>query len=402
MAVAIHSDPGVYNMTELRRAAIVGIGATDFSKHSGRSELRLAVEAITAAAADSGVRPEDIDGLCCFKSDNSDEDAVARSLGIPALKFFSRTSAGGGGGCGTLAHAAMAIACGQAELVVCYRGMNERSQYRYGQPRKFAGGVPDSRAIDISWSSPFGMASPAAAMAQSARRYMYQYGATSEDFGRVSVIQRGYAATNPNAFFYKKPITLEDHQTSRMIADPIRLLDCCMESDGAVAIVVASLERSQDLQNPPVEVLAAAQGMGPMQVDIATLYRENIAFAEETAVMGSQLWAKSRLAPQDIDLAIIYDHFTPAVLMQLEALGFCGVGEAPDFLRSGGMQIDGPLPVNTNGGQLGEAYIHGFNGIAEAVRQLRGTAVNQVGGATRALVTSGSHVPTSGVILGAL
>jgi acetyl-CoA acetyltransferase len=237
-------------------------------------------------------------------------------------------------------------------------------------------------------------------MAMSARRYMHQYGATSEDFGLISVSGRAYAATNPKAWFYGRPITMEDHQNSRLISDPLRLLDCCQESDGAVALVVTSTERARDLAQPVVEILGAAQGLGPRWSGISLIERVNMAEAADTAIVAKQLWEQSGLSPADIDVANIYDHFTPSVLMVLEALGFCGPGEAPAFIRAAGIGLDGKLPLNTNGGQLGEAYIHGYNGIAEAVRQVRGTAVNQVVGAQRAIVTSGSHTPTSGLILG--
>jgi acetyl-CoA acetyltransferase len=237
-------------------------------------------------------------------------------------------------------------------------------------------------------------------MAMTARRYMHQYGATSADFGLISVSTRAYAATNPKAWFYGKPITMEDHQNSRLISDPLRLLDCCQESDGGVALVVTSTERARDLAQPVVEILGAAQGIGPRWSGISFIERANIAEVADTAIVGKQLWAQSGLSPADIDVASIYDHFTPSVLMTLEALGFCGLGEAPAFIREAGIGLDGKLPLNTNGGQLGEAYIHGYNGIAEAVRQVRGTAVNQVAGAQRAIATSGSHTPTSGLILG--
>jgi len=247
---------------------------------------------------------------------------------------------------------------------------------------------------------PFGMVTPATWVAQSAQRYLYQYGATSADFGRQAVAQREYAAANPNAFFYGRPMTLEDHQTSRMIADPLRLLDCCQETDGAVALVVTGVDRAAHLRQPPVVVLGAAMGFGSRHHGMGTVFRKDVAGVEETRIVGQQLWSQTGLQPADIDVAILYDHFCPAVLMQLEALGFCGAGEAPDLIKDGGTGPSGVIPTNTNGGQLSEAYLHGFNGLAEAVRQLRGTAVNQVPGAAHAVVTGGSHLPTSGVLLG--
>nr|WP_236796031.1 lipid-transfer protein [Amycolatopsis sp. GM8] len=382
-------------------AAIVGIGATEFSKNSGRSELRLAVEAVKAALDDAGLAPHEVDGLAAFAMDNNSQTAVARSLGIPRLSFLPLTPAGGGGGCATVAMAAAAVATGLAEVVVCYRAMNERSQQRFGQPKRasWSGGPATSHELDQSWVLPFGLATAAGWMALVARRYMSEYGLTSEDFGRVTVQSRAYAATNPAAWFHQRPVTLEDHQASRLVTDPLRLLDCCQESDGAVALVVTSLERARDLRQSPAVIAAAAQGCGPDQVGMASAFREDLTTAPETAIVGDQLWAQSGLKPSDVDMGVIYDHFSFAVLMQLEALGFCKPGEAAAFVASGQTAASGSLPVNTNGGQVGEAYIHGFNGIAEAVRQLRGSAVNQVADTHVAVVTSGSHVPTSGLLL---
>jgi acetyl-CoA acetyltransferase len=228
---------------------------------------------------------------------------------------------------------------------------------------------------------------------------MHDFGATSADFGRVAVADRRHAATNPAAFFYERPITLEDHQSSRMIADPLRLLDCCQESDGAVAIVVTSTERARDLRSGAVPIMAAAQGSAADQFVMTSYFRPDVGIPE-MGVVGRELWRQSGLEPTDIQTAVLYDHFTPYVLMQLEELGFCGRGEAKDFIADGAIEIGGRLPINTHGGQLGEAYIHGMNGIAEAVRQLRGTSVNQVPDVEHVLVTAGTGVPTSGLILG--
>jgi acetyl-CoA acetyltransferase len=381
-------------------AAIAGIGATEFSKDSGRSELRLAVEATTTALADAGIAPEEVDGLVTLTMDNDRGAAVARAMGMRRVTFFTEVPYGGGGACGAVAQASAAIQAGLANVVVCYRAMNERSQQRYGQ---IARAVPpprlaDSTLIDRSWHAPFGLAAPAAMIGMTARRYMHEYGATSADFGRVAVVSRAYAATNPAAYFFGKPITLDDHQNSRIVADPLHLLDCCQESDGGVALVIVSEERAQSLDRA-VTISAAAQGMGPDTLHMSDFYRDDAAGTRETQIVGEQLWTQSGLSPADASLAIVYDHFSPAVLMQLEALGFCGRGEAPAFVEAGETTIDGSLPVNTNGGQLGEAYIHGFNGIAEAVRQVRGHAANQVANVQHAVVTSGSHVPTSGLVL---
>ena len=382
------------------RAAIAGIGATEFSKESGRSELQLSCEAVLDALADAGLGTGDVDGLVTFTMDNSAEIAVARELGMGDLRFFSRINYGGGAACATVQQAAMAVATGVAEVVVCYRGFNERSGQRFGQVSQWAASQVNTNGLDNAFTYPYGLSTPAATVAMQARRYLHEYGATSADFGVVAVADRKHAATNPKAFFFGKPITLEDHQASRMIADPLHLLDCCQESDGAVAIVVTTPERAADLRQRPALVTAAAQGSAPDQFVMTSYYREDIGIPE-MGVVGNELWRQSGLGPDDIATAVLYDHFTPYVLMQLEELGFCKPGEARDFIADGAIELGGRLPLNTHGGQLGEAYIHGMNGIAEAVRQVRGTSVNQVDGVAHVLVTAGTGVPTSGLILSA-
>ena len=382
------------------KAAIVGIGATDFSKDSGRSELRLAAEAVRSAVADAGLRPEDVDGLVSFTMDTNTEVAVARAAGIPSLRFFSRIHYGGGAACATVQQAAMAVATGVAEVVVCYRAFNERSGMRFGQVNTALVHQVNASGTDNSFSYPHGLSTPAGFVAMVARRYMHEYGATSEDFGRIAVVDRKHAAVNPNAFFHGKPITLEDHQNSRFIAEPLHLLDCCQESDGGQAIVVTTPERARDLPHTPVTIAAAASGSGPDQYIMTSYYRPELAGLPEMGIVGDQLWEQSGMGPQDMDMAVLYDHFTPYVLMQLEELGFCGRGEAKDFVREpGALEVGGRLPLNTHGGQLGEAYIHGMNGIAEGVRQLRGESVNQVPDCSSLVVTAGTGVPTSALVL---
>ncbi|MBL1077416.1 lipid-transfer protein [Nocardia sp. 2] len=384
------------------RAAIVGIGATDFSKDSGRSELRLAAEAVTAAIADAGLTPADVDGLTTFTMDTNTQAAVARASGIPSLKFFSNIPFGGGAAAATVQQAAMAVATGIADVVVAYRAFNERSGNRFGQfATHLATGNPSSSGVDNAFSYTHGLGTPAAQVAMVARRYMHVYGARSEDFGRIAVADRKHAAVNPAAHFYGKPITLEDHQSSRWIAEPLHLLDCCQETDGGVAIVVTSAERARDLPNKPAVIVGAAQGSGADQYVMTSYYRDAMTGLPEMRLVGEQLWAQSGLGPQDMQAAILYDHFTPFVLMQLEELGFCGRGEAKDFIKDGAIELGGKLPLNTHGGQLGEAYIHGMNGIAEGVRQIRGTSVNQVENLQHILVTAGTGVPTSGLVLSA-
>ena len=382
------------------KAAIVGIGATEFSKDSGRSEMRLAVEAVSAALTDCGIEPDAVDGMVTFTADTNPEIEIARNLGIGELRFFSRIHHGGGAACGTIHQAAMAVASGAADVVVCYRAFNERSGHRFGAGVQSRAPLANAESAHFSWYAPFGLLTPAQWVAMFARRYMHEFGATSADFGRVSVADRRHAATNPAAFFYKQPITLEDHQASRWIVEPLHLLDCCQESDGGQALVITSLERARDLPQRPAVIRAAAQGSGRDQEMMTSYYRESISGLPEMGLVARQLWATSGLGPDAIQTAVIYDHFTPFVLCQLEEFGFCGRGEAKDFIANGNIELGGRLPINTNGGQLGEAYIHGMNGVAEGVRQIRGASANQVDDVAHVLVTAGTGVPTSGLILG--
>ncbi|OLF06576.1 lipid-transfer protein [Actinophytocola xinjiangensis] len=373
-------------------AAIAGIGATEFSKDSGRSELALAAHAGLAAITDAGLRPSDVDGMVTFTMDANAETALARELGVPELTFFGRVPYGGGAACAVVAHAAMAVATGAASTVLCYRAFNERSGRRFGQVH-----TPDG--VDNGWHYPMGLVTPAASVAMFARRYQHEYDVTSEDFGRVAVLDRRAAATNPNAWFHGRPITLADHQASRWIVEPLRLLDCCQETDGAVALVVTTVDRARDLPRHPVVIAAAAQGSAADQFTMHSYYRDDLTGLPELGLVGRALWAGSGIGPEDLSALVLYDHFTPFVLVQLEELGFCARGEARHLLADGTLELDGRLPLNPHGGQLGEAYVHGMNGITEAVRQLRGTAANQIRDAEHVLVTAGTGVPTSGLVL---
>lgn len=382
-----------------RTTAIVGIGQTEFSKNSGRSELRLAVEAIRSALDDAGLTPADVDGYANFSIDNNPATEVNRALGGGDLTFFGRTHYGGGAACATILQAAMAVTSGVADVVVCYRAMNERSMQRFGIGVQDRPPLPTTESSQFGWYAPWGLLTPASWVAMNAQRYMHEYGVTSEDFGRVSVADRKHAATNPDAWFYEQPITLEDHQNSRWIVEPLHLLDCCQESDGAVAVVVTSVERARDLPGEHAVIAAAAQGASRTQQMMTGYYSDRITGLPEMGLVARQLWATAGIGPADVQTAVIYDHFTPFVLIQLEEFGFCERGEAKDFVRDGNIELGGGLPINTHGGQLGEAYIHGMNGVAEAVRQVRGNAVNQVSGVEHVLVSAGTGVPTSGILL---
>ena len=299
------------------KAAIVGIGATEFSKCSGRSEIQLAAEAVTAALRDASIDPAEVDGLVTFTVDNNSEIDVFRNIGGGDLKFFSRINYGGGGTCAPLQQAAMAIATGVAKVVVCYRAMNERSEYRYGSGLMYDSGPATSDVGPALVHMLSGLRTPAACLAMTMRRYMHQYGASAEDFGRIAVAARKHAATNPNAWFYGKPLSMDDYLGSRMIVDPFRLFDCCQESDGAVAIVLTSTEYARDLPQKPVLIRAAAQGVSGDMIPLYGYYRDDMAFAAEAKVAADEVFGASGLTPADMDVAILYDHFGPSVLLSL-------------------------------------------------------------------------------------
>ena len=380
------------------QAAIVGIGQTDFSKNSGRSDLQLACEAVRAAIADAGLKPSQIDGMTTFTMDLTDDIEVARSVGIGGLTFQSQIPHGGGAALGVLQQAAMAVATGAAKYVVCYRDLNGRSGQRYSSG--VSGNLITSDAIHWSWYIPSGLMTPTSWVAMVTRRYMHETGTTSRDLGHVAVSTRKHAVINPDAIFYQRPLTLEEHQASRMIVDPLRLYDCCLETDGACACIVTTPERAKDLPHPPALIRAVAQGAGPDQESMTSFYRPDITELPELGIVARQLYEVSGLRPDDIDAAILYDAFTAIVLFQLEAYGFCKRGEAKDFVKNGNIEVGGRLPVNTHGGQLSEAYIHGMNGVNEGVRLVRGTSVNQPPECNNVLVTAGVGVPSSAMILG--
>lgn len=353
-------------------AAVVGIGQTEFSKASGRSELQLAAEASLAAIADAGLDVTDIDGMVTFTVDPTEDNDLMRTLGVPDLSYTVRLPHGGGGSGATIFAAASAVAVGAANHVLIYRALNARSGNRFGRARD-----PGSKPAQgtgwgfANWSAPYGALSPAAILSMRLMPWMRAHGITNEDFADYVVGIRDFAATNPSAWFFEQPITKEDHQASRWIVEPIlRLFDCCQETDGGVALVVSSANRARDLRQRPAYVLGAVQASGGTK-------------------SAGRLFAMAQVDPTDIDAAMIYDAFTPNVYMGLEGLGFCQPGESKEFVKSGNIARGGTLPVNTNGGLIGEGYLHGMNLLTESVRQVRGTAVNQVEHAELVLMSSG-------------
>jgi len=375
--------------------AIAGIGCTKYSADSGTTVLNLALEACRAALADAGLDVNEIDGVVSYHfGDSVPSMAVATGLGLPAARYAVEFSSGGNAANLIVQTAAAAIEAGLARNVLCYRAMNGRSGLRLGGSRDL-----NSRGI-TQYTAPFGWITYPQAMAMWCRRHMIRYGTTSEQLGAVAVSCRRNAALNPRAMM-REPITLADHQASRMIVEPFRLLDICLESDGACALLVTPAERARDLRRKPVYILGAAYGGGPNQGD--DLF-DAIRWPEHAhnyaKYIAADLWAGAGVGPRDIDVAEIYDCFTYSVIMQLEGFGFCKEGEGGAFVQAGNIDRDGEIPVNTHGGLLSEAYIHGLNHVVEAVEQLRGEAgPRQVAGAELALTTAGAMTCGSALVL---
>ncbi len=381
-------------------AAIVGIGQTRYSKNSGVSELALAVEAVSKAIDDAGIEPSQVDGYCSFTLDTNDEVDIARAVGTGDATFYSRIGYGGGAAIGVMHQAVMALATGQAKYVVVYRALNGRSGQRYSEG--VSGDIVTSDLIHWSWYMPWGLMTPASWVAMFTQRYMHETGCKAEDLAEVALATRAHAVKNPAAFFYERPLSMDDYMSARWIAEPLRLYDCCQETDGGVAVVVTTPERARDCKQKPALVRGVAQAFGAEQEQMTSFYNRDIARLPEMELVAKNMWQTADLTPQDMDAAIIYDAFTSIVLFQLEAFGFCGFGEAKDFVKDGALGRDGRLPTNTHGGQLSEAYLHGVNGIAEGTRLIRGTSTSQPAKNDHVLVTAGVGVPTAGMVLGQL
>ena len=391
------------------KVCIIGIGETEFTKAGGieRPEFRLALEAITAACDDAGLEIDQLNGFSSYADDRNTGVRVANALGIPQFNFTSMVwGGGGGGGSAAIGNAAAAIAAGYADYIVVYRALAQGQFGRFGDAR---GGGGRMRG-PMMWDTAFGIMAPAPWYAAQARRHMHEYGTTSEQFGHISVASYKHAQSNPRAMMYGRPITLEDHQNSRMIADPLHLYDCCQTSDGAAAAILAPADRAGDFKQKPVYISAVAQGSGPRQLmGLGANWRPDYTTANFTTV-AERLFRQAGMGPEDIDVAQFYENFTPMVLMSIEDHGFCKRGEAGAWVEGGriehkdvadaGAPHAGELPINTSGGNLAEGYIHGMSLINEAVRQARGTSTMQVEGVETSLVASGpGPAPVSDLIL---
>lgn len=377
-----------------RKAAIVGIGATEFSTNSGRSERRLAVEAVLAALEDAGLGADDVDGIVNSDFDDTNQVDIVNAMGLRNIRSYATIPHGGGSPCGTVAQAAMMVASGVCGCVVAYRSLNERSGHRYGS----SDAVPSFPWV-YGLHAPYGLVVPGEWTAMHARRRMIEFGETREQWAAVPVTFRAHANRNPCAMQYKKTLTREDYLRAPMLAEPLCRFDYCLETDGAVAYVVTSAERATTLRSVPAYIHATAQATGFPVWYQTNWYRESLTTGAEVVATAEALWKASGLGPRDIDVAQIYDHFAPLVLTSLEDFGFCRKGEAAAFVGDGRIGLGGELPLNTAGGLLSEGYIHGWNLILEGVRQIRGTSTAQVEDVEFSLVTSCWGAPTSAVIL---
>ena len=386
--------------------AVVGVGATEYFKRGEswpRTITELAGSAIIAACEDAGLSVTDIDGFAYYSGagagygQSMDTADFMETLGIPEVTFTAALTSGGGGAAGSIGLARAAIVAGDANVVVTVMALQQARQ-RLGSV--FAAVAPSPMN---SFLQPSGLSGPGHLMSVLTRRHMHDYGTRRDAFAEIAISQRLNAANRPKAL-KRDPITKDDYFNARMIAEPLCLLDFCLETDGAIAVITTSAERARDLRQKPVPVIAAAHG-GSREWGRAFgwfgMPQETFASSGHASV-AKHLFSRAGVTPDDIDVALLYDHFTPMVLMQLEDYGFCKKGEGGDFVESGALRYDGgSIPVNTHGGQLSEAYIIGMTHIKEGIEQMRGTAINQVADAELALVTGGpAAIPVSGLILG--
>jgi len=376
------------------QVAIVGIGQTAFGKGLPDSELSLACQAISAALDDAGMAPSEVDGLSSFTMEPEREQEVARNVGLGDITFFSQIGYGGGAGCATVLHAAMAITTGQCDVAVAWR-----ARKRADKASRVWAQTAARLSDQFQWSRPWGLIRPVDEVALLMRRYMYEYGATRDHLANVALACRMHANRNPLAQMYERTLTREQYMDARWISEPLCLFDNCLETDGALAVVLVSADRAKDLRQKPVYVHAGAQGI-PRQHQMMSNYHNDDPLLGPSWAAAPKLWERADFRPSDVSCAQFYDAFTPLIPLSLEGFGFCGRGEGAAFTEDGALEWpNGRLPINTAGGGLSEAYVHGFNLVTEGVRQMRGTSTSQVADASTCLVTSGEAVPTSAILL---
>ncbi len=381
------------------KAAVVGVGESRYYKRGEApdTEFQLACTAIRNAVEDAGLSMRDVDGVVAYMERN-EPVRLSAALGMGDLDFTAQTFGGGGNGAGaavTIADAA--IAAGYAECVVVFRSLAQGQFGRYGQ----SGRARRSRGAG-AFTVPYGMQTPAQICAMQTQRYMYDHGISQDSLAEVVLASYAHAQRNPRAIRYGTPLTREEYHASRWIAEPLHLYDCCPENDGAAAIIVASAERARDTRKQPVAIIAGAHGLEHRD-GVAAFGEAGFPTAHHRHV-GEQLWKRAGVSPRDIPVAQFYENFTGPVLMAIAEMGFCEPGELNEFVADGNIRWpDGQLPINTSGGNLGEAYIHGFGNVVEAVRQVRRESTCQVDGAELSLSVSGpGYAPGSAVLFGTL
>ncbi len=363
----IQSSPvkEVDSVSRLRDCAcITGIGQTDYSRASARSELQLAVQAARAALADAGVAARDVTAIVPY-TPGIGADEMAAQLGMGELAYAGSSKMGGASAVASLLTACMLIDTGIARHVLLFCARNGRSGARV-DPRSIH---PPGTAFRRDFEHPYGAMVPAQWYAMIARRHMFERGSTREDAGALAVQQRAYACLNPLAMMHGRPLTLDEYLAAPPIYDPFHLYDCSLESDGAVAFVVSARDALRGLPQRPVYIGGVAQSKPPGSDD---LYNRSSLFEIGLTHAAPRAFAMAGVGPEDMDGAMIYDCVTWIALLQLGEAGFCPRGETSAFLRAGHMALEGRLPVNTHGGLLSEAHLGGYNHVVEGVRQLRG------------------------------
>ncbi|MCP5395255.1 MAG: lipid-transfer protein [Sphingomonadaceae bacterium] len=377
-------------MTLSGKVAIAGIGQTRFGKGLEQSERELACIAIDAALRDAGIEPGTVDGLACYTMEDTPDFELVRDLGLGSIHYFAKIAHGGGAGPGAIGNAAMAVATGQCRAAVVWR-----ARKRSGAATRVWARSSPVLEDHWKWSRPSGLLRPVDEVAMLARRYMHEHGDIVPALAEIAVTLRAYANANPAATMYGKQMNHADYHDSRMVADPLRLFDNCLESDGAAALVLLPADQAG---KDAVLVEAFAQGMVPGHQSMSDFHRAD-PLSGSSSVTAAKLWSMTRYTPADVDVAQFYDAFSPLILFSLEAYGFAAKGDGTRLITEDGIGLTGRLPVNTAGGSLSEAYLHGFNLALEAVRQLRGEATTQVPNARLALVTGCDVTPNGALLL---
>ncbi len=363
------------------KSCVTGIGETAYVRGSSRTAFELQIESSLKAIGDAGLDPKDIDGVIPIGIVSGTADDFIENFGLPDLRFSAVVPHGGASPVMALQCAAAAVASGACNHVLITFGRNVGAASNKAGARIHQ--MPQFHYV-TEFEYAMGAIAPAQLYAPMARRHMELYGTTVEQFGEVAVACREHALLNGNAVM-KKPITLEDHRNSRMIADPFRLLDCSLESDGGAAVVVSAAERAGDLRHRRVYISGVAEGHPHSPGSITQ--REDMT-SLGIAKAAPRAFQMAGVTHADIDVAEIYDCFTYAVIRQFEDMGFCAKGEGGPFVQGGRLRLGGALPTNTHGGLLSQAHAWGLNHIVELVRQLRGDAgPAQVAGAEVGLVT---------------